>query len=82
MVKRVCTTSTDFFYVQGFTCQASCTGLLTDSTNKLCLNCDSVCDGCTTDIGNCFNCKSGNHRIKDIAAPYPNCVCDKPNGYV
>ncbi len=53
-----------------------------DATNKICQTCASVCDGCITNKGDCFQCVTGNNRIKDPAAPFPNCVCDSNNGFV
>lgn len=55
---------------------------MNDATNKICQTCASVCNGCTTDKGDCFQCVVGNNRVKDPAAPFPNCVCNTNGGFV
>jgi hypothetical protein len=82
LANRACATPSDFYWVEAFQCIPACLNLLQDTPNKICKNCASVCDGCTTTIGNCNQCKAGNNRVKDTSVSPINCVCDYNSGYV
>lgn len=83
LVKRVCNTTTDYYYVEGFTCVPTpCVGLYQDDANSICKNCLSTCDGCTASEGDCQNCKSGTNRVVKSGTLPSTCQCDYDSGYV
>ena len=91
MVDRACTLTPAglHYFVERFNCMPStdCTGvtavapyltnnLLVDPALFLCLQCDSVCDGCTGTTQACNTCVAGSNRVKTVAASPSTCVCD------